>query len=109
MNSDSGGREKKEGGGWSRNEVSDKLSKGGQRGNKRGKEQREKTIGGGRELWGHLSIATSPTLGIDRGDSQSVNMLNNKLFLAGTEKRWGEERRKLVKAVNTPEKQTACP
>lgn len=89
--------------------MSDKLSKGGQSGNKRGKEQREKTTEGGRELLGHLSIATSPTLGIDRGDSQSVNTLNNKLCMAGTVERWGEEKTELVKAVNTPEKQTACP
>lgn len=66
--------------------MSDKLNKADRE--EEIQELRAEGEGGGRRaLCDHLSIASGLTLGIDKSDSQSVNMLNNKLCEAGTQKR----------------------
>lgn len=60
-----------------------------------------------RPLEGHFSLAGTLTLAIDGADSRSVNMLNNYLCSARTEKKW-RRKDELVTAVNKAEKQAAC-
>lgn len=59
---------------------------------------------GRRTVQGHFSLAGTLTLEIDRADSRSVNMLNNYLCSAATEKKW-RRKDELVTAVNKAEKQ----